>query len=89
MWWQIWWVWAAAAFALGIAEMILPGFILLGFALGAAAMALMTVFSLISFSMSMSLVLFAALSLVAYIALRQFVPGSRGSAKIWERDINE
>ena len=34
--WLTWWIWMAAALALGILEIVLPGFIFLGFAIGAA-----------------------------------------------------
>ena len=33
--WTVWWVWIAGGFALGVAEVLLPGFIFLGFAAGA------------------------------------------------------
>jgi membrane protein implicated in regulation of membrane protease activity len=34
--WQEWWVWMLAGAVLAILEVLLPGFILLGFAIGAA-----------------------------------------------------
>ena len=33
--WAVWWVWVVAGFALGVVEVLLPGFIFLGFAIGA------------------------------------------------------
>ena len=38
MLWQVWWVWIVAGFALGVLEVIAPGYIFLGFAIGAVAM---------------------------------------------------
>ena len=35
MLWQVWWVWVAGGFLLGVLEVLAPGFIFLGFALGA------------------------------------------------------
>jgi uncharacterized membrane protein YgcG len=35
MWWSIWWVWIVAGFLLGMLEIIVPGYIFLGFAIGA------------------------------------------------------
>ena len=34
----VWWVWMALALLLGLAEVLLPGFIFLGFAVGALVM---------------------------------------------------
>ena len=36
MMFQVWWLWIVAGFALGVLEVIVPGFIFLGFAIGAA-----------------------------------------------------
>ena len=33
--WTVWWAWVVLGFALGILEVIIPGFIFLGFAIGA------------------------------------------------------
>ena len=33
--WAVWWVWVVAGFALGVVEVLMPGFIFLGFAIGA------------------------------------------------------
>ena len=33
--WATWWVWVVAGFALGVVEVLVPGFIFLGFAIGA------------------------------------------------------
>ncbi len=33
--WTVWWVWVVAGFLLGILEVFTPGFIFLGFAVGA------------------------------------------------------
>ena len=38
----LWWVWICAALVLGVIELLLPGSIFLGFAIGALAMAILT-----------------------------------------------
>ena len=35
MMWNVWWVWIVAGFALGVLEILAPGYIFLGFAMGA------------------------------------------------------
>ena len=61
----IWWVWLAFAIALGVVEVLLPGFIFLGFALGALVMAALVGLVTGSLTVAMSLAAFAALSLLA------------------------
>ena len=41
MFWTIWWVWLCAALVLGILEVLVPGFVFLGFAIGALAVSLL------------------------------------------------
>ena len=41
MWATVWWVWLAIALILGIAEVLVPGFLFLGFALGALAVSML------------------------------------------------
>lgn len=43
---SIWWVWVAAGLVLAILETLLPGFILLGFAIGAVLTGLTVAFGL-------------------------------------------
>ncbi|TMV78525.1 hypothetical protein FGG78_26505 [Thioclava sp. BHET1] len=40
-------------------------------------------------SVGRHLLIFAALSLIAWIALRAFVGVRRGQVKLWDRDIND
>ena len=42
--WAAWWIWGAAAVVLAIGEVLLPSFVLLGFALGAAVVAALLLF---------------------------------------------
>ena len=87
-WLTLWWVWLCAALALGVVELLLPGSIFLGFALGALAMALVVaVFA--PANVAVLLALFAMLSLVAWIGLRLVFRRQSSGSRIVTRDINE
>lgn len=89
--WAIWWVWVAAGIALGALEVVVPGFIFLGFALGAVLTGVILLIGqfVFIFSLPMLLLIFAVASLVSWLALRAIFKGQRTSVKIWDRDINE
>ena len=89
--WAIWWVWMAAGIALGALEVVVPGFIFLGFALGAVLTGVILLIGqfVFIFSLPMLLLIFAVASLVSWLALRAIFKGQRTSVKIWDRDINE
>lgn len=89
--WSIWWVWVIAAVALGTLEVLAPAHIFLGFALGAlgVAGALLAGIPGIDSSFPMISVLFAVLSLIAWIIVRRVVGVREGQVKVWERDIND
>ncbi len=86
---SVWWVWVAAALVLGIIEILLPGFIFLGFAIGALAMAAIVAFTLLPLTPALTIALFAGLSLIAWILLRQTFQAPRGSVKRFTDDIND
>ena len=85
------WAWAAAAVLLAIAEVIVPGYILLGFAIGAAGVAGLLALGVgpMAASLPVTLVVFALLSLGAWLAMRRVFRVSGGSVKTFDRDINE
>ncbi|SDC89751.1 NfeD family protein [Ruegeria marina] len=85
--WSIWWLWIAAALVLGVVEMLLPGFIFLGFAIGAALTGLLLL--VLTPSLPVLLLIFAALSLVAWLALRRTFALPHGQVKRFKGDINE
>lgn len=92
MGWGVWWVWMSAGIALAILELLAPGFIFLGFALGALAVGglfLLAGPGVFSGSLSLTLLIFAVLSLVAWLVLRRLVGVRKGQTRIWDRDINE
>ncbi|MAB05704.1 MAG: hypothetical protein CML50_06785 [Rhodobacteraceae bacterium] len=83
-----WWIWLAAALVLLLLEMLAPGFIFLGFAIGAAAVGL---WLLAGYAVGWPwlLLICAGVALAAWVALRQIVGGRKGQTRIWDRDINE
>ena len=87
--WQEWWVWVVVGVTLAVAEVMLPGFILLGFAIGAALVGLLLLIGVLGGNLFALILVFAIASLVAWIALRRLVGIRKGQLKIWDRDINE
>ncbi|WP_417720511.1 NfeD family protein [Salipiger sp.] len=85
---HLWWIWASAAVLLLVLEMFAPGFIFLGFGLGAAAV---SIWLLVGYAAGWPwlVLIFAVVSLLSWIALRQLVGVRKGQVKLWERDINE
>lgn len=88
MLWATWWVWAVGAIALAIFEMLAPGFIFLGFAIGAAVVGAILLLG-ISLSLPWLLVVFGAVSLISWMMLRQLVGVRKGQSKTFDTDINE
>ncbi len=87
--WQEWWVWVVIGVTLAVAEVMLPGFVLLGFAIGAAVVGLLLLIGVLGGNIYVLILIFALASLVAWIALRRLVGVRKGQVKIWDRDINE
>jgi len=89
-WYNEWWIWMAAGLVLAIAEILIPAWVFLGFAVGAFTMGVMIWLGIgTGLSLAWSLVVFALLSLIAYVLLRQAFGIRRGQVKIWDRDIND
>ncbi|WP_166417289.1 NfeD family protein [Cochlodiniinecator piscidefendens] len=88
MLWTLWWVWAAAALVLGILEILIPGTILLGFAIGAGVVAILFAFG-VPLTLPVTLVVFAVASLIAWIIVRRIVGVNRTQVKVWDTDIND
>lgn len=86
-----WWAWGIAAAGLVVLEILVPVFVLLGFGIGAAGMALLlAIFGPGMFfgSASFAILVFALLSLAAWLALRHFFKLRKGQVKVFEDDIN-
>lgn len=87
--WNVWWVWMVAGLVLGILEILAPGFIFLGFAIGAVLTGLLLLIGLLGGSVPVLLVVFAALSLASWFLLRRSVGVQKHQVKIWTKDIND
>ncbi|MEO1106707.1 MAG: hypothetical protein AAFX90_02180 [Pseudomonadota bacterium] len=87
--WLTWWIWLAGALALGILELVLPGFIFLGFAIGAAITGLILVIPGVAPSLPILLLIFAVLSLIAWLILRKLFALPHGQVKTFQHDIND
>lgn len=88
MLWASGWTWLIGAGVLGIAETLLPGFILLGFGLGALVVSVLLFLGLIG-TLPVVLLVWAVASGLAWGLLKRLFtrPGSR--PKIWRTDIND
>jgi membrane protein implicated in regulation of membrane protease activity len=87
--WNVWWVWMVAGLVLGILEILAPGFIFLGFAIGAVLTGLLLLIGLLGGSVPVLLVVFAVLSLASWFLLRRSVGVQKHQVKIWTKDIND
>ena len=92
--WAAWWIWGAAAVVLAIGEVLLPSFVLLGFALGAAVVAALLLFGgplsvWLAASLPLLLLIFAVVSLLCWLALRRWVGVYSGQVKQFDHDIND
>jgi membrane protein implicated in regulation of membrane protease activity len=86
--WAEWWVWIVAGFALGVLEVLVPGFIFLGFAIGAVATGVVVALGLTT-SLTLQLLIFALLSLVAWAGLKRSFGRIDGQVKLWQKDVND
>ncbi|WP_438960275.1 NfeD family protein [Nereida sp.] len=82
-----WWAWAAFALVLAILEVLAPGFVLLGFAIGAALVSLL-VWLNVGLSLIWLSLVFAVASLVAWLVLRSVFQLKTGQVRTFDEDIN-
>jgi len=91
---SIWWVWVAAGLALAILELFAPGFVFAGFAIGAVLTGGIMGLGIpgsgwMAASPINALVVFAVLSLIAWLVMRAVLGVRTGQVKKINRDINE
>lgn len=83
-----WWAWVVLGFALGVLEILAPGYIFLGFAIGAVLTGIVVGLG-ISANLPALILIFAVASLIAWLILRRTMGVRQGQVKIWDRDIND
>ncbi|WP_309665643.1 hypothetical protein [Tabrizicola sp.] len=86
---SVWWVWIVFGFALGVLEIMIPGFIFLGFAIGAVLTGVLVGLGMAPASLPVLLLVFAVASVLAWLALRRIVGVRTGQVKIWDKDVND
>ena len=86
--WTVWWAWVVLGFLLGILEIVAPGYIFRGFAIGAVLTGAVAALGLTA-SLPLLLLIFAVASVVAWLVLRKVMGVREGQVKIWDRDIND
>lgn len=86
--WTVWWAWIVLGVVLGVIEIVIPGYIFVGFAIGAGLTGVLVGLG-ISAGLPLLLLIFAILSLLAWLALRRLMGKREGQVKVWDRDIND
>ena len=90
--WTTWWIWMAGGLVLGILEVLAPTFILLGFAIGAFVtggfLYIGDGVAFFSGSLPYTLVFFAVVSLMAWLAMRMVFGVHRDKVKVWDKDVD-
>lgn len=89
MLWQQAWVWIAGGIVLGLLEMLAPGFVLLGFAIGAVCVGVMIWAGVLGGNLAVMLLVCAVVAVIAWLIARRLMGVRAGQTKIWDRDINE
>jgi len=87
-----WWAWAIVALTFAFFEIILPAFVFLGMAIGAASVSLFMLLGGAEFlggSVAATLVVFAVASLIATLILRRAFALPKGQVKTFDSDIND
>ena len=83
-----WWAWVILGFALGVLEVLVPGFIFLGFAIGAVVTGVLVGIGVPAGPAALILI-FAVVSVLAWLILRRVVGVRDGQVKVWDHDIND
>ena len=86
--WTVWWAWVVFGVALAVLEVLLPGFVFLGFAVGAVLVGALVGIGVLGGSVPVLALVFAVLSLAAWLSLRRVVGVTSSQVKVWDKDIN-
>lgn len=84
-----WWVWVVAGLALGAVELLVPGYVFVGFGIGALAVGGLIWAGLLGTAVPVDVAVFAVLSVLAWLGLRAALGTRAGQVKRIDRDINE
>ncbi|WP_417241986.1 NfeD family protein [Celeribacter sp.] len=84
-----WWAWAVLAIAFFGFEVLAPGFVFLGFGVGAGLVAGLMALGLFGPNIAVILLVFAVISLLSWFAMRQVFGIRKGQIKKWDIDIND
>jgi membrane protein implicated in regulation of membrane protease activity len=84
-----WWVWVVAGLAIGAVELLAPGYIFVGFGIGALAVGGLVWAGAVGPSVPVQLALFAVLSVLAWLGMRRVLGVRQGQVKRIDRDIND
>ena len=87
--WQLWWVWIVGGIALGLIELVVTGYVFLGFAFGALVTGLLVWIGVAPQGIAGLLAIFALASLLGWAVLRRLAGVPRDPVRIWTRDIND
>lgn len=86
---SVWWVWVVLGVALGVLEVMIPGFIFLGFAIGAGVTGILVALGVLAGNVALTVLVFAVLSVASFLALRRVVGVTKSQKKVWTKDIND
>lgn len=91
---SLWWLWIAAGLVLAIVEVMVPGYLFAGFAIGAVVVGGWMGLSLpgaawLGASLFNALVAMAVVSVLAWLALRQLMGVRKGQKVVIHDDIND
>ncbi|MDA3888233.1 MAG: hypothetical protein PF443_05385 [Allgaiera sp.] len=92
--WTDWWVWVVGGLLLGIFEILVPAFVFLGLAIGAALTGLILWSGLppaawMGVDLFRHFLVFGLLSLIAWLGLRAVFGLRKGQVRIIHDDIND
>ncbi|MEM8823311.1 MAG: hypothetical protein AAGF30_06850 [Pseudomonadota bacterium] len=95
--WAIWWAWMLVGLGFGVLELVLPSYIMLGFAIGAGLIGLGLMTGLLAplvglmgaYGPASLILLFALLSMGAWIALRKIFGKPGQAAQTFDKDVND
>lgn len=86
---SVWWAWIVLGVALAVLEVMIPGFIFLGFAIGAAVTGVLMALGLFAGNVALTVLVFAVLSVASFLVLRRVVGVTKSQRKVWTKDIND